>query len=290
MRKYKVGVCGLGFVGSAVEIGFEQIAEIRGYDKFKPSESFDEVVKRSDIIFICLPTPMKDDGECDTSLIETCALEINQLAKKKKVVVIKSTVPPRTTEKIQKQLKSHLVVFNPEFLTEKNFINDFLNQKNIILGFEHKPENLDLERKLIEFYHDFTKTQKVPGNVSICQSNEAEMMKYSVNSFLTAKVLFFNEIYEICKALSIPYDNVKDLIQVDERIGNTHMNVPGHDGQFGAGGKCFPKDLNGLIALAKSVDVDPLILESVWSKNLVVREDYDWEKIPGATTKTKFKK
>jgi UDPglucose 6-dehydrogenase len=110
------------------------------------------------------------------------------------------------------------------------------------------------------------------------------MVKYTANCFLMTKVVFFNEIYQVCQKLGIEYKEVCKLVIADGRIGNSHLEVPGFDGFMGAGGKCFPKDLNALIAVAKELGVNPTILESVWKKNLEVREKQDWLEIPGATS------
>lgn len=292
--KYKVGIIGLGFVGSACEVGFSQVkdCEVIGYDKYKPSNSLATVVDESNILFLCLPTPMNEDGSCNTSIIEEVCEKINKLAKKSKTIVVKSTVPPGTTQKFSEKYKNHLFVFNPEFLTEANFIQDFLNQDRIILGYcnDCLPDKDSFADFLESFYCDFTKTQKNPAKIYITRSQEAEMLKNATNAFLAVKIAFCNEIYEICKQINIDYDSVVDLLKLDKRIGTSHMKVPGPDGQFMFGGKCIPKDLNSLINVARQLGVEPLVLDTVWSKNLLLRQNYDWEQIPGATNKTGFKK
>ena len=104
----------------------------------------------------------------------------------------------------------------------------------------------------------------------------AETVKYFINSLLATKVSFANEIKQICDAIDVQYDEVKELALLDDRIGNTHLTVPGPDGSMGFGGTCFPKDLNCLIYFAAENGVTPLILKSVWEKNLSVRDNKDW--------------
>lgn len=280
MTKHKVGIIGCGFVGTAVSVGFEAVLkdkiEIREHDKYKPTESLETVVSKSDILFVCLPTPMNfETGECDTSIIETEVANIVKIAKKRKTIVIKSTVPPGTTSRLQDAHTAHDFVFNPEFLREKTFIQDFIDQDRIVLGYD----TLDLNEKLANLYEDFAMKQKNAAEIVKCASSEAEMTKYVGNCFLATKVAFFNEIYEICKSAGIPYENVIKIVAMDNRIGASHTKVPGHDGQKGFGGSCFPKDLNSLIYFAKDHELDPMILETVWTKNLMVREQYDWEKL-----------
>lgn len=286
---HKIGIIGSGFVGNAVETGLQSVAEVRVYDKFKPSESLDEVVNNSDILFVCVPTPMDEEGRCDTTIVESACFDVAKVAEERKSIVIKSTVPPGTTEKISIVLKGeHGVIFNPEFLTEANFINDFLEQDRIILGSAKNCTNVDVVN-VIELYDSFIKTQKKPGSVfEVSCASSAEMLKYATNAFLSTKVAFFNEIYEICQAKLTNFDEVVGMMMLDERIGKTHTKVPGPDGLKGFGGKCLPKDLNGLIAMAKDADVDPMLLESVWTKNLMIREEYDWEEIKGATTECSY--
>ena len=279
---HKIGVVGLGFVGTACETAFQNISEVRCHDKFKDTESLASVVKNSDILFLALPTPMAEDGSCDTSIVEDVVEQINKIAKKRKVIVIKSTVPPGTTKKLSERYKKHAILFNPEFLTEKNFINDFLEQDRIILGTTEGCTTEDV-LKVIRLYTDFIKTQKVHGIIYEVMSEVAEMLKYATNSFLATKVIFFNEIYEICKASNIDFNEVTGMMMIDKRIGKTHLAVPGHDGQLGFGGKCFPVNISVFISYAKNLGVDPLVLESVWTKNLLVRDEHDWEKISGVT-------
>jgi len=279
--KNKIGIIGSGFVGSAVEIGFQQAANTITYDKFECSCSLNRVVDESDIIFICVPTPMSADGSCDVSIVESVVDEINQLTDERKMIVIKSTVIPGTTRRLAEKYLSHDFVFCPEYLTENNAFNDFFNQDRIILGLSgvsDRANNIDLLDLMIEF----TKTQKNPAEIIETTSDAAEMAKYVANSFLAMKVSFCNEIYDICEKTDIDYNSVIGIVTRDKRITDSHTKVPGEDGR-GWSKSCFPKDLNGLIALAKENDLDPLILETVWTRNLLDRSDRDWEDLPQVT-------
>ncbi|MEK6885301.1 MAG: hypothetical protein AABY22_37060, partial [Nanoarchaeota archaeon] len=218
------------------------------------------VVVNSEIIFLALPTPMqKDTGACDTSVVENVCKEINKVTKKHRTIVIKSSVIPGTTQKLQEKYRNHTFVFNPEFLREKTFIQDFMSQDRIILGATEATSTysgqkaLNISANLVSFYEKFVSTQKNPAKIIHVDSKIAEMTKYVANCFLMSKVLFFNEMYEICKAANINYNQARDLVCLDDRIGSSHTDVPGHDGQFGAGGSCFSKDINALIYYAKEL-------------------------------------
>lgn len=286
--QHKIGIVGAGYVGTACEICFSAMpnASVTTHDKYKPSCSLDSVVADSDILFVCVPTPMQeDDGACDTRIVEEAVYSIvSRKALSRKTIVIKSTVPPGTTMALQQKYPRHSFVFNPEFLTEANFISDFANQEFIVLGETDVKAN-----NLYQFYVDFAAYQesvKLPHPViKRCTSSTAELMKYSVNAFLSTKVTFFNELNEIAQASGIDFKQLRELILLDKRVGSSHTQVPGKDGYHGFGGKCLAKDLNGLIAYARTAGCDPILLDSAWSKNLLVRECYDWENISGAVTK-----
>jgi UDPglucose 6-dehydrogenase len=285
MHKHKIAIVGMGFVGSAVSVGLEPIADIWEHDKFKDSHSLDTVVNECEIIFLALPTPMNDNGSCNISIIEGVIDQAVHLATSKKTFIIKSTIPPGTTKRLSQTYPKHTFIFNPEFLTERNFINDFLEQDRIFLGTitERKEEQGSDILKVMKLYNDFVKTQDISGEVFIVDSSAAEMLKYVTNSFLATKVSFFNEMAEICGAVGVDYKDVVAMLMMDKRIGKSHLQVPGPDGKKGWGGSCFPKDVNALIAFAIKHNIDPLMLESAWTKNLVVREECEWEDLAQVT-------
>jgi UDPglucose 6-dehydrogenase len=293
---HKVGIVGHGFVGLAVETGLQNVADVRVYDKYKNTESLQSVVENSEIIFICVPTPMNEDRSCDISIIEDVIEKIDFICKENffeslsKVIVIKSTVTPGVTEGLAAAYPKLSFVFNPEFLRERSFLQDFLEQDRIILGTTRNTNRASVG-KVVRLYKSFTETQQKSADIYETNSKTAEMIKYVANAFLATKVSFFNEIYDICKESNVDYEFVRQMVLKDKRIGQSHSQVPGMDGKRGFSGKCFPKDLNSLISYAQAIGVDPLILEAAWIKNLLVREDHDWEDIPGAVSQNmNFKK
>lgn len=277
---HRVGCLGIGFVGSAISAGLSCVlkdkVEIREYDKYKDTESLESVVNHSDILFVAVPTPMLESGACDSSIVSSVIGLIALVAKKSKTIVIKSTVPPGTTSGIQCSYPEHTIVFSPEFLTEKRSFEDFLEQDRIILGFTSNKNQFSRVDKL---FQDFSAAQKKPATIVRVPSDQAELLKYATNCFLATKLSFFNEIYQICQAAKIDYNSLADLMKLDPRIGKSHMRVPGEDKQLGWSKSCFPKDINALIAFSKEIGVDPLLLESAWTKNLIVREKHDWENL-----------
>lgn len=282
-----IGVIGMGVIGSAFCEGMSHAHDILTYDKFKPDASnILKVCKPEDAInvmitsvhgpiFISVPTPMNLDGSCNTEIVESVCRELNVSAARfgqKKIVVIRSTVPPGTTQRLNDSYSFLSLVFNPEFLTEANAIEDFKQQTRIILGGEH--DATTMVEEVYHFAYPHTPIYK-------CRSIEAEMIKYLANCFLATKVSFANEMYQICDKLGARYDKVIELATLDSRLGTSHWKVPGPDGHFGFGLTCFPKDINALIKLSEQLGVDPKMLKTAWEKNLEVRPEKDWEQLKG---------
>lgn len=240
----------------------------------------------SKIYFVCLPTPMYEDGEADLSIVDGVLQQLASVPGDR-VAVMKSTIPPGSTDRWNKQFEGTglRVVFNPEFLTEANALDDMRNQNRIILGGPRPHIN---SVKLL-FQRAFPKVPLIKTS-----STTAEMVKYFTNVHLAARVVLSCELSQLCEALdkkglNIDYDKVVEYAKYDARLGGTHMNVPGPDGVPGARGHCFPKDLNALIYVAKRIGVKPTVMEGIWSKNLeVVPEEHrDWEKMQGRAVSKK---
>ena len=266
-----IGVIGQGYVGTAIKLGFQDHYDVVTYDKFDLGKSthskISDIVDEAKVIFVCVPTPMRKDGTCYTGIVEEVIREINETANDH-IVVIKSTVPPGTTDRFNHEFSNVTVIFNPEFLTEENFLDDFKNQNRIILGGSRKGTN-----KLRQIY------SKVFPKATIVKTGDkhAEMVKYFTNCFLATKVSFANEMYNICEQLDLDYDKVVEYAIYDERLGKSHWAVPGPDGDFGFGGHCLPKDLSAIVNTFNTYG----LLEAVENVNDQVREDRDWEHMVG---------
>ena len=274
-----IGIVGQGYVGTAVKEVFSKHYEVDTYDLDKDKCSVDyleDLVELTNIIFVCVPTPMKKDGSCDTSIVEAVIKDINDMVVSRnvsgRIVAIKSTIPPGTTNRLNKECKNISVIFNPEFLTEANFIDDFKNQNRIIIGGE-RPSTT----KLRQVYSLAFPNAKIVKTGSIT----AEMVKYMTNTFLCTKVSFANEMKMICDELKIDYDKVVEYSTYDERLGKSHWAVPGPDGHLGFGGSCFPKDINALISLSNDLNLWLHTLKGVWMTNCEVRPEEDWKKLKG---------
>lgn len=307
-----IAVIGQGFVGGSLTTVFaERGFDVYVYDKIgkrapgaNPAEDVTSIKHLvascqakgksfSNVFFVCLPTPMYEDGEADLSIVEGALKELAEAGGTDRVAVVKSTVPPGSTERWNKMFEGSglHVVFNPEFLTEANALDDMRNQNRIILG---GPRPWINSVKLI-FQTAFPKVPLIKTS-----STTAEMVKYTINCFLATKVSFANEMAQLCEALdnkglNIDYDKVVEYAKLDSRLGHSHWAVPGpvptHDGRHvrGFGGHCFPKDLNALVYVADALGVDMKVLKGAWAKNLEVRgpEDRDWEHMQGRAVSKK---
>jgi UDPglucose 6-dehydrogenase len=274
---YQIGIVGFGIVGQAVEYGFRG-EDIHIYDKFKDYLTLPEVCKKSEFIFVSVPTPiMGDESGIDLSIVEEVAGEIaREIEGTEKILIIKSTVIPGTTVLFEKKYPKVNFCFNPEFLTEANFLEDFVKSDRCVVG----SSNDLTSRRVISLY------KKHFPHMPMFQTDPttAEMVKYMANCFLASKVIFANEMFDICEKLNIKYEEVKKLVTADHRIFDSHLDVTT---ARGFGGKCFPKDLLALRAMAGEKGVDTSFLDTVWKKNLSIRKVRDWDEIPGAVTKKK---
>jgi UDPglucose 6-dehydrogenase len=276
---HNIGVIGNGFVGSATVAGFSLHAKVRVYDNDPrvSIDSFEETVGKSDFVFVCVPTPMSmQTGRIDLSIIRSVFDRISALEDRPdSILIVKSTVIPGTVETLISEYPGLKIVFSPEFLTERSAKLDFINASRIIIGGE--PDLVDRTEKM--FRVRFPHTPILKTDVAT-----AQFIKYMSNCFFAVKVAFMNEMNQAADKLGVNWqDSVKGFL-LDGRIGNSHIDVPGHDGQMGFGGKCFPKDINAFINLFEDNGVDPMIMRAAWEKNLEVRQKHDWLDIKGAVS------
>lgn len=275
----RVGIIGWGVVGQATGKGFSKVNDVVWYDPNKSGGSTqDELVEASEFLFICVPTPMFSDySGTDLTIVENVVDEFApKIAGTGKILIIKSTVIPGTTKRFSLKYPDVNFAFNPEFLTEKSPEQDFLNPDRTLIG-ANKREVAESIKKLYEEIYS-------PGaKYFLFDPTTCELAKFASNALLSAKIILANEIHGLAVKLKVDYDKVREMVQADPRIGG-HLKVPGPDGDLGFGGKCFPKDLVGLLGLAKSLQADVSVFESIWNKNLKVRKNRDWEKIPGAVS------
>jgi len=266
MKNLKVGIVGHGFVGKAVDLGFSVNVDKVIIDPIYNTNINDLEKLNPDVIFICVPTPMLDSGAIDCSIIINVVKEISK-RNISSVLVIKSSIIPSEL-KICSELNSKLV-YNPEFLTDRNANNDFINPDILVIG--GSKENTNFIKNI---YRNHSLCNECP--VFITDINTASLVKYTLNAFLATKVTFMNEIYKIFMATgaSSSWEDFTDILKSDSRMGSSHLSVPGPDGRLGFGGACFPKDLSALIKFAEDIGSQPELLRSVKKINNTIRSDY----------------
>jgi len=280
-----IGIIGNGFVGSAIASGFGLHAEIKIYDidPLKSTHTFEEVVS-CEFVFVSVPTPMNasDENKIDLTIMDQVFAKISDYNDKNptndSVYILKSTIIPGTTQRLSEMFANLELVFNPEFLTERSARLDFINASRVVLGGNEKAVDrvADLYRSRFP-YVTIVKTD----------TSSAEFIKYMCNCFFATKVSFMNEMRQAVDALGLEWEKIMNGFITDGRIGNSHLDVPGHDGSRGFGGKCFPKDINAFINFFKESGIKPTVMSAAWEKNLEVRNDKDWLEIEGAVSKNK---
>ena len=261
-----VGIIGNGFVGNAVYQNLRDRVKCKVYD-VDQNRSFNtlEEVLSQDFIFVCLPTPMKEGGECDLSILDKFFEGLFwDNPDIEGTFIIKSTVPVGTTRRYSEKYN---VIHNPEFLTARNAVEDYGKAERNVVGGDK-----ELCTDFVCFFEAcFPKIPSV-----MVSSDESEAIKYFSNVFLAYKVAYFNKIYDFCQATGMEYDNVRKGVTGDSRIGKSHTQVPGIDNDRGFGGTCFPKDLNSLIVQMESHGVNADMLKEVWKYNQQIRKVIDW--------------
>jgi len=268
MSELKLGVIGAGFVGGSVINGFDTATvSMHVVDPKMDTASYtikDLVNEKCHGVFVCVPTPPREDGDVDVSIAQSVLADLNDL-KYQGIVIIKSTITPKHLTKFKKDYKLKLV-YNPEFLTEANAHADFVNPPMQILG--GKWRDCEVVEK---FYVRHSKVKVVPTfKVDLIT---ASLLKYSINSWLATKVIFMNELHELHQAsgAASSWEQFTDMLTRDPRVGNTHVKVPGPDGEFGFGGHCFPKDTSAFIKYAQDKKVSMDVLEKAVKKNNRIR-------------------
>jgi UDPglucose 6-dehydrogenase len=266
MSKTKIGVIGYGFVGKAVVNSFlgKTDVKVRIHDPAYPeiSKSLDKIKEKSEVIFVCVPTPQDDHGECDSSILEAV---LEQLVGYEGVVISKSTAPPLLYRQLENTLGLKLV-HAPEFLTAANADYDYINPVNVVIGCKHK-----LWEEASQYILPYI--QFSPANIEYCSIAEAAMFKYVANTMLAMKVIMNNEYASLCEKFNINWENVADIASGDPRLGNSHWKVPGPDGENGFGGACFPKDTAALLNMADESDIEMSMLMTAIRTNDRLRSD-----------------
>ncbi len=268
-KNIKVGIIGIGMVGDPIRRWFEEYkGYVRGKDLFcydvDPKKNYRDDVNRADMIFVSVPTPSNPDGSCNTSIVKSAVGSV----KDGKTLIIKSTIPPGTVEGLQKKYPKKKIIFSPEFLTESQVWSDFLKPDRQILAPTEKSFSETREIMLLLPTAHFSRPWSSDYSKKSVNATEAELSKYASNVFGYIKVIFGNLLADISHTLSlrfedenigsiVDYENIREVISADPRIGPAWLDVE-HGNYSGAGGYCFPKDMNAFIAFIEDDLIAPL--------------------------------
>ena len=281
--KKKIGIIGWGYVGKAMDKFFQRRADI--YDVIIDDISFDnshltEIAQECDYIFVCVPTPLSKNGSCDTSIVSNVCEQVNKSIKengrikgvsKKPILVIKSTVEVGFTEKIYNKHSFFYTVFSPEFCGESKYWSPYEFDTEVAATpffiFGGYPKHTS---KCVDLFLTIAGPEK---KYFQCGFKEAEMIKYVENSFYATKIAYCNQVYDLCQAMGIDWNTVREGWQLDPRVSPMHTAVFAEDRGFG--GKCFPKDTAALQKLGSKVNVDMTILKTVLEYNKNIRDKND---------------
>lgn len=257
-----IGIIGLGFVGNAIldsyVLGYADIKTVDTDPNKKTNYTYKDLLS-CDAIFVCVPSPMKDDGSCDPSILENVLAHFKDY---QGVIISKVTAVPSVYKRLNEMYPN--LVHAPEFLTANNAVKDYARATFSVIG-GRIPAYVREAERIIHLGQQNLK------EVHLCSIEEAALAKYVINSFLATKVVFMNEIKMLAEKQGIEYANVAEIVRLDKRIGSTHLQVPGPDGYLGYGGICFPKDVSALLKYAESIDINLNVVDAAAKKNTMLR-------------------
>tara|TARA_B110000285_G_C15136105_1_gene627054 strand:+ start:3586 stop:4464 length:879 start_codon:yes stop_codon:yes gene_type:complete len=278
-----IGIIGHGFVGKAVDYGFSSNWANKTIIDPIYKNHIEDLGPEVNLVFVCVPTPMGKDGHIDATIVWDTVRYL--LEETSAIVVLKSTVTPDIIQNICFNIEGGMTrfVYNPEFLTEKRAMEDFVNPIMHVIGCYDRTTAEEVK----QWYDDLSICKPCP--VYYMLPHEASYVKYGVNCFLATKVLFFNQLHDTVTEHGGNFGAIINAIGTDPRIGDSHTRVPGFDGKQGFGGACFPKDTNAFINFAKT-DPDPrgghitkdnhqtmTVLEEAISANNKYRKGYEMD-------------
>jgi UDPglucose 6-dehydrogenase len=259
--KYKIGIIGSsGMVGGSLKKYFQKKENVELYLYDINGEGSKEQVNKADYVFIAVPTPTNESGECQLIALFDAVGRLSG----EKVVIVKSTITPGTTQILQEKYPQHKFLFNPEFLTESTADQDMCYPDRQIVGYT---------KESFTIAKDIMMLLPLAPYERIIPASEAEMVKYMGNTWFATKVVFANQIYDLCQRIGVDYDKVKEACSADKRIGVSHLEIF-HKGGRGFSGKCLPKDTKALIGFATNRGINMSILKEVDKYNEEIRKAY----------------
>lgn len=263
----KIAIVGHGFVGKAIDNGFDRDIQKKIIDPKYGSDLVELKDFKPSFIFVCVPTPMADDGTQDAKIIIEVVSNLSEFCPDA-IICIKSTVLPHILTDLASINEN--IVYNPEFLREKHADLDFKQADMLIFG-----GGKAQAQQVCDLYKNNSNCSATRNFFTDLET--ASLIKYTINTFLATKVIFFNEIFELFSKLKISdsWNDFIDIVSHDKRIGESHMQVPGHDGRKGFGGACFPKDSSALLNSANKKEIDLSLIKASIKKNNKIRSTYD---------------
>jgi len=282
MEKTSINIIGFGYVGTAmghlceknnIEFNVCDIQKKEGnfnyFNNITDLVNFSESNSKINFYIIAVPTNSDSEGNCDTSIVRSVLEQLKNNITKETYVIIKSTIVPGTSKELSEKYTNLDIIFCPEFLTEKNYLNDIYNAKFVLLGISNNFDTTKYQ-KISNLMRLFYKHNSQI-DIFMRSYEECELFKYTVNNFLAVKVWYFNKIYDISKSLGIDYQNFKTLFELEPRISGYGTRVPGDHGK-GYAGTCLRKDQYGLIKLLQNLDVDNTVFKSMAAENEEMRK------------------
>jgi nucleotide sugar dehydrogenase len=267
IQNIKIGICGYGFVGSAIDKFFNSKYHTNIYDKYKNINNFD-ILLNTDILFICLPTNINiENSSYDMTEIDSTLLLLHTY-NYTGLVIIKSTILPNYCTEMNKLYQNLKIINNPEFLSAKTAVEDFKSQSHIVIGHTKYSKDSDQFKLILNIY----KESFPLAIISITTSEESSLVKLACNSFYALKIQFFTELYLLSNKLQVNYDNVKNIMLKNGWINSMHTLVPGTDGKISFGGLCLPKDIMALSNFMKINKTPNLVLNAVIKENKKTRK------------------
>ena len=272
--KYNIGIIGRGFVGNAIlsHLKKQDCVHVMSYDindDIPIDTGYSGIVESCELIYICLPTPPDKDGGCFTEGIDNALKLLNHHTSRQNkfpIILIKSTMVPETTNRLQDKYPDLTLICNPEFLTERTSEQDVTNTTKHLIGLTG--------RSAMALTRDYHERAWPNSKCVFTTASEAELIKYTTNTFFSLKIIFANLLFNLCSKIDVDYSYfIESALNVDERLGSLHWEVPGHDGSFGFGGACLPKDLRGMVKLLEEKDIDASLLKVVQDSNLTLRQE-----------------
>lgn len=277
-KNFIIGIVGMGFVGSAVAFGLSPLCEVRCWD-IKPelcTHNYNDLLE-CDFVFICVPTPTGENGH-NLSYVHA-ALQTLEDKKYAGLVIIKSTMVPGSTTKLQEVYSRLGIVYCPEFLTARTAKLDFMNPNRVILGIRKPGSQGHYQYQVGNLSRLFRERFKFCPMI-LTYYETAEFIKCMTNNFFAVKVSFMNEMKQIALKSGVNWTQAVEGFISDQRVANSHIDVPGPDGKLGFGGACLPKDLQAMIRLAELNGINTWMLTGAEAVNNKVRnKDLEFIKV-----------